>query len=200
VTTSWYSPAELADLGFASFGQGLRISRFARIYGPDRITIGDHVRIDDFSILSAAEPMRIGRNVHIAAFCGLFGAAGLELGDFSGLSSRVSIYTVSEDYSGASLTNPTVPEAFRTVEAAPIRLGRHAIVGAGAVILPGASLGDGAAVGSLSLVSRPIPAWSIAVGVPARVVKERRRDLLERERVYLAGDGQTRRPGDELAA
>lgn len=189
MTTSWLAPSELAALGLASVGIDVRISRFARIYGADRISVGDHVRIDDFCILSADEPMRIGRNVHIAAYCGLFGAAGLELDDFSGLSSRVSIYTGSEDYSGASLTNPTVPAAYRHYDARAIRIGRHAIVGAGAVILPGASLGDGAAVGSLSLVVRPVAPWSIAVGTPARVVKPRSRELLQLETTYLA-DGR----------
>lgn len=186
MTTSWLDAAELADLGLRSVGSDVRISRFARLYGADRMSIGDHVRIDDFCILSADEPMRIGRNVHIAAYCGLFGAAGLELLDFSNLSSRISIYTVSDDYSGASLTNPTVPAAYRFPETGPVRIGRHAIVGAGAVILPGVSLGEGAAVGSLSLVVRSIPAWSIAVGVPARVIKARGRGLLDHEAAYLA--------------
>src|SRR5881628_2781552 len=147
--TSFYSQDELAGLGLAAVGEDVRLSRHATLYGAAFISLGDHARIDDFCVLSAGAPLRIGRNVHVAAYCGLFGAAGLELDDFSGLSSRVSIYTASEDYSGASLTNPTVPDVYRRVDDGPVRLGRHAIVGAGAVIMPGVQVGDGAAVGAL---------------------------------------------------
>jgi len=172
----------LQRLGFAAIGTDVAVSDRASIHGAPRIALGDHVRIDDFCVLSAGEQgMRIGRYVHIACHCTLIGKAVIELEDFSGLSARVSLYSSSDDYSGAGLTNPTVPSAYRRVTDAPVRIGRHVIVGAGAVILPGVTIGEGAAVGALALVTKSLDPFTIYSGVPARRVGERSRALLELE-------------------
>jgi galactoside O-acetyltransferase len=106
----------------------------------------------------------------------------VEIADFAGLSARVSLFSRSDDYTGAHLTNPTVPAAYTAPEPkAPIRLGRHVIVGAGSVILPGVEIGEGAAIGALSLVAKPLKAWTIYAGSPAKVVRARRRDILDAE-------------------
>jgi len=89
------------------------------------------------------------------------------------------------------LTGPTVPDRYRRPQRGAIKLGRHAIVGAGSVVLPGVELGEGAAVGALSLVSRSLPPWTVSVGVPARPKKERRRTEIERlERELRAEAGE----------
>lgn len=185
---SYLSSDELREIGFATWGNGVQVSRYARFYGAVNISLGDFARIDDFCVVSASAAVTIGRNVHIAAYCGLFGANGIDMGDFSGLSSRVTIYSASEDYSGLSLTNPTVPDRFRSLETGLVSVGRHAIVGTGAVILPGVTIGDGAAIGALSLVNRSLPEWMVSAGIPARPVKPRARDLLNLERTYLEQD------------
>ena len=173
---------QLESMGFASLGEDVRISHLASIYNPAGISLGSHVRIDDFCILSAGEGgIEIGDYVHIAAYCFLAGAGKIAMDDFSGLSSRVSIYSSSDDYSGASLTNPTVPEAYKRVDHGNVRLERHVIVGCGAVILPRVTLHQGSAVAALSLVSRSVPALSIVAGVPAKEVKKRLPDMFELE-------------------
>jgi dTDP-4-amino-4,6-dideoxy-D-glucose acyltransferase len=172
----------LRKLGFAAIGANVAVSERASIYGAARIALGDHVRIDDFCVLSAGEEgMRIGSYVHIACYCSLIGKARIELDDFSGLSARVAVYSSSDDYSGAGLTNPTVPSEYRRVTDAPVRIGRHVIVGAGAVILPGVTIGEGAAVGALALVNHSLDPFTIYSGVPARRVGSRSRALLELE-------------------
>jgi acetyltransferase-like isoleucine patch superfamily enzyme len=178
--------AELERMGFAALGRDVKLSDRAAVYGASRIALGDHVRIDDFCVLSAGEGgIAIGQHVHVAVFCSLIGAARIELADFAGLSSRVSIYSSSDDYTGATLTNPTVPSEFTRVEHAPVRVGRHVIVGAGSVVLPGVTLHEGSAVGGLSLVSRDCEAFTVYSGVPARRVGPRSRELLEVERRFL---------------
>jgi len=84
------------------------------------------------------------------------------------------------------MTNPTVPEEYTNVLVADVFLGKHVIVGAGSVILPGAKLQEGVAVGALSLVIGDCEAFNIYAGTPARRIKERKRDLLELEaRLHL---------------
>lgn len=174
--------SEIEAIGFSSVGADVLISSKASFYGVGRIKIGNHVRIDDFSVLAAGiGGIEIGSYVHIAVGSSLIGAAKIQLADFSGLSSRVSIYSSSDDYSGLTLTNPTVPDRYRNVQHAPVYLGRHVIVGSGSVILPGITLEDGVAVGALSLVTKSCCAFGIYAGNPARRIKDRKRELIELE-------------------
>ena len=84
---SFYNQEELTALGFKAVGKNVLISRKTSIYGAQHISIGDNVRIDDFSLLSGQ--ITIGSYVHIAAYVGLFGGGGIVLDDFVGLSARI---------------------------------------------------------------------------------------------------------------
>ena len=175
--TSYYSQEELAALGLKAYGQDVRISRKASIYGAERISLGDHVRIDDFCLLSG--DISLGSYIHLAAGVLLFaGDAGITIDDYSTLSSRCAVYALTDDYSGAAMTNPTVPEAYTHVTQAPVSIGRHVIVGTGSTILPGVKLGEGCAVGAMSLLNRDAEPWGIYHGIPARRRGERSRELL----------------------
>ena len=180
------SPDAVESIGFEFVGDNVQISDRATIYGADRIKIENNVRIDDFCVLSAGEGgIKIGKYVHIAVGSALIGAGKITLSDFVNLSSRVSVYSSNDDYSGASLTNPTVPDKFKKVMHAPVTLGRHAIVGSGSVILPGIRIGEGVAIGALSLVTKNCEDFGIYAGNPAKKIKERKRDLLELEKKFL---------------
>lgn len=182
-----YSRDALERMGFAALGEGVQVSQLASFHGVSRIALGDNTRIDDFCVLSAgAGGIAIGRHVHVAVFCSLIGAGRITLGDYSNLSSRVAVYSSSDDYSGTLMTNPTIPGEFTGVRHADVRVGRHVIVGAGSVILPGITLEEGVAVGALSLVNRDCSAFGIYGGQPARRLKERSRQLLEVETRFLA--------------
>lgn len=183
------SDNELREAGFRDFGERVRVSRRASLHGASNITLASDVRIDDFCLLSASEGVfAIGHHVHVAAYASLIGHAAITVEDFCNLSGRVSLYSSSDDYSGHSLTNPTVPDAFKEVEHAPIHLGRHVIVGAGSVILPGVVIGEGAAVGALSLVRNALEPFGIYAGVPARRIGSRSKQLLEVEQRFLVSD------------
>lgn len=183
---TFFTYQEVAKLGLAHVGKDVRISRLASLHNPAGISVGDHARIDDFCILSAGEGgIEIGQYVHLAVFASLIGKGKIALGDFSNLSSRVSIYSSNDDYSGQYMTNPTVPPQFTNVTSGPVSIGRHAIVGSGAVILPNVSIGEAAAIGALSLVRDDCEPFGIYVGAPARYVKQRRRELLEIEQRFL---------------
>lgn len=184
VVSSFYTPDELQEIGFASIGEDVRISKKASIYGASKMSIGNHVRIDDFCILSGK--IVLENYIHIAAYCGIWGGnAGVTMHSFSGLSSRSVIYAASDDYSGVALTNPTVPEKYLKIVELPVEIGKHAIIGTGCTILPGATIGEGTSVGSMSLISKQLEPWGIYVGVPACYLKPRSKELLEMERCLL---------------
>ncbi len=184
--SSFYSDTELMEIGFETMGHDIRISRRASIYHPERISLGSHVRIDDFCVLSACSDgfIKIGSFVHIAALCLIEAPAGFEMEDFSGLAGRCTVYGGTDDYSGEHLTNPCVPWEFRSCVWKTIRMRRHALAGAGAVILPGVTMGECSVAGAMSLVTRSIPDGQIHAGVPARFIKERSMKLLELEEEF----------------
>ena len=185
---SFFQADELQALGFRRLGRDVKVSRKASIYGADRIEIGDHSRIDDFCILSVSgeAAFRIGAHVHVAAHTLIVGRADVTLEDFSNLSSRISLYSSSDDFSGAWMTNPTVPEDFTNVEGAPVIIARHVVVGTGSVILPGVHIAEGCAIGALSLVNRSTEPFGVYAGVPAKRLKDRARDLLDHEARFNA--------------
>ncbi len=182
---SFYTQKELTQIGFKNIGGGVLISKKASIYNAERISIGNHVRIDDFCILSGN--IDIGNYVHISAAVLLFaGDEGIRIQDFSGISSRSAIYAVSDDYSGHAMTNPTVPENYRNVTGGTVTLERHVLIGTGCTILPNVTIGEGTSVGSMSLVNASLTPWGIYVGIPCRYIKERSKDLLVLEEQLLA--------------
>lgn len=197
--------AELASLGLGACGRNVVIDQSVLLFGdPALLRIGDNVRIDAFCLISVGhEGITIGQNVHLAAGCYLYGGGGtITLEDFSGLSARVTLYTSSDDYLTGSLTNPTVDATFRTITCGPVRLERHAIVGAGSVVLPNTVVGFGAAVGALTVVRRDVAAGRIVVGNPARTLPATRDlarlKLLERQSgdISRTGDrGDSSQPG-----
>lgn len=181
--TSFFSNHEIKSLGLRDVGRNVLISRKCSIYGGSSIQIGHNVRIDDFCILSG--DIEIGSHVHVAAYSALFGGGGIIISDFANLSSRVSVYSISDDFSGSSLTNPTIPEKYKLIERDVVVLGRHTIVGSGTVVLPGTRAEEGAVVGALSLVKGRLEAWSKYAGIPARRIGSRSRGLLRAETAFL---------------
>jgi acetyltransferase-like isoleucine patch superfamily enzyme len=184
------SRTAIDSLGFKYVGKDVSISDKASFYNCKNITIDDQTRIDDFCILSAGDGgIAIGRYVHIAAHCSLIGAGKITMEDFSGLSSRVSIHSSNDDYSGSHMTNPTVPKKFTNVRSDEVFLSKHVIVGSGAVILPGVRLELGVVIGALSLVTKNCSEFGVYSGVPARLIKKRSNELLDLER-QLAQENQ----------
>ena len=171
------SPQQVAELGLAGVGTEVAISDRCSIYGAESIHLGDHVRIDDFVVLTAREPVVVGSYVHLSAFAFLSGQFGIEIEDFVNVSPRATLLSGNDDFSGQWLPGPLVPMELRNLEGNRIHLGRHSMVGAHTVLLPGVTLGEGAAVGALSLVKESLPPWGVYGGVPARLIRQRSRDV-----------------------
>lgn len=193
-----YRREELQAL-LGSVGDNVSVNRSVIFYSPRNIYLGDNVRIDGYSILSAgAEGIVIDEHVHISAYSFLVGAGGkIHLHGFSGVASRSTLYTATDDFRDGFLTGPTVPNKYRNVRSGDITLGRHGLIGAGSIVLPGVTIGEGAAVGALSLVRKDIPAYAIVAGNPLRTLGFRNEERLRQleleftceKRAALSGDG-----------
>jgi galactoside O-acetyltransferase len=184
---SFFLPYELRRMGFKRLGKSVLISRKSSIHHPERISIGNHVRIDDFCVLSANEEIVLGSYIHLNCYSALYAASRIIMEDFSGLSSYVCLYTESDDYSGESLTNPTVPQVYKpNLHRGSIILKRHTIVGTHSSILPNVIIETGTAIGAHSLVKGNCDPWSIYVGCPARKIGERKKDILRLETNLLS--------------
>ncbi len=174
---------ELAALGCRDVGRDVRVHSTCLLVGLENLSFGSHIRVDAFSSLIAGDgQIRVGDHNHIAAYAFLSGAEGIELGDFVGISAGARIYTRNDDYTGEALTGPTIPEAFLKITKGPVAIGRHVVVGAGSIVLPGCNIAEGTTVGALSLVKSSLAPWGIYAGVPVRRLRDRSRALLELER------------------
>jgi len=188
----FYNDEELQKAGFKHLGKNVKIKRNVGIFFAENFSIGDNSRIDDFVIIVAGPPANkceIGSYVHIASHCCIAGSSGFIMEDFSGLSPGVMVFTGSDDYLGEKMTNPLLPKQYIGGPHGEVKLEKHVIIGAGSVILPGCTIGIGSSVGSMSLVKKSLKPWGVHAGVPARRIKERKKDLLKLEKEFLESLG-----------
>ncbi len=175
----YYESAELRTFGFKNVGDNVMIAKNSSIIGLSNISLGSNIRIDGNVVIAAySGSLALGNYIHIGGGCYLGCAGGITLSDFSGLSQGICVYSGTDDYSGKSLTNPTVPRKYSNVKIAPVFLGKHVIVGSGSVILPGVTIGDGSSVGALSLVTKSLDEWGVYFGTPAKRLKARSKNVL----------------------
>jgi len=181
---SFLSKDEISQIGFKNVGENVFLSRHAKFYQAEKMSIGDNVRIDDFCILSGR--IDIGDYIHIAAFSALYGGGkGIFIDDYANISSRVVIYAKSDDYSGETMTNPMVPDMYKEITEKSVDIGKHVIIGSGCIVLPGSHLLEGSAFGSMTLINRNSRSWSVNVGIPFKKIKDRSKKILKLEQEFI---------------
>jgi len=177
-----------------SAGRGLILGRNVVLRNPGNIVIGDHVTIDDNCVLDGRGagdaglvigdgviinrncmvlakdgPVRIGARTTVGSNSVIVSTAGVEIGE--------AVLMAGGCYVSAGAYRVDAPGAIMDQEAysnGPIRIGAGSWLGTCAVVLDGVSVGDGAVVGAGAIVNRDIPSNSIAAGVPAKVLRQRR--------------------------
>jgi acetyltransferase-like isoleucine patch superfamily enzyme len=158
---------------FGDMGKNVLIGANVETTMPKRIRVSDYVFIDHHVTLDAMlGEIVIGRRIHIAPYAIIAGAGGVYLDDYAAVGAFARIYSHSEaPIDGKRMSGPMIPESMKGMITAPVRLGKDALVGTGAVLLPGVTLGEGAIVGANSLVPArtTIPPWQIYAGVPAKL-------------------------------
>lgn len=180
---SFLNQEELESIGFKNLGKNVLISNKTSIYNPKNISIGDNSRIDDFCILSAGEGgIEIGEYVHIACFSSLIGKGKIVMKDYSGISSRVSVYSSSDNYDGEYMTNPCLPDHVTNTLHKEVIIGKHVVIGSNSVVLPGVNLIDGCSIGAMSLVNKSVDEAYVLAGIPAKKIKERKSNIFNLEK------------------
>ena len=175
--TSFYTKQELQELGLKSFGKNVLISRKCSIYSPEKISIGDNVRIDDFCILSGE--ITLGSYVHISAYAAIYGQLGVEMEDYTNLSVRSTIFSATDDLSGDYLMSPLADKSTTNVTGGKVLIKKYSQITAHCVVLPSVTINEGVAVGAMSLVNKSLEEWGIYAGIPAKRIRARERGLLK---------------------
>lgn len=132
----------------------------------------------------------LGSYIHVAAYSALYGGdQGIFIEDFANISSRVSIYSISDDYSGETMTNPMVPEKYKHVTSEPVRIEKHSLIGSGSIVMPGVTIREGSSFGAFSFIKNDSNEWSINAGIPSKELKKRSMQALVLEQKLIEERG-----------
>lgn len=160
-------------------GDDVNIYPLAKIVKPEVIEIGDHSMIDDFTFINGGKGIKIGRYVHIASFVSIIGGGELILCDYTVLANGSRILTGTDTYYGGKRMSTALPLEQRDVVRGTVIIEKDAFVGTNAVVHPNVRIGEGAVIGSNSLVLKDVEPWSINVGSPCKKIGERPRVVME---------------------
>lgn len=169
IISSFYS------LFYGSFGESSRIIKPIRVLGKKFIHIGDGTYIMQGARIEAVEKyadevfnpfIKIGSNVDIQQRVHITCAERLEIGDNVSILPDVLITDINHPY-----TDINLPPKMQRLEHFPVSIGEDSIIGMGARILPGVKIGRHCCIGTNAVVTKDVPDYSLAVGIPAKVVK-----------------------------
>ncbi|MCO6493524.1 MAG: acyltransferase [Phaeodactylibacter sp.] len=150
------------------------------VVNSDRLKLGSNVKIRRNCYFHCGGYEWSGCNGYIEVgegswFCEnivLYGAGGIRVGKCSGIGAGSMIFSSRDDYSREYALLPYIIHQF-----AEVVIGDYVRVFSNVIISPGVHIGDGAVIGAGSVVTRNIPPWTIAFGVPAKIVGQRLKDM-----------------------
>jgi acetyltransferase-like isoleucine patch superfamily enzyme len=160
-----FEPSQLRQLGpDCVFEAG------ALVFHPENVSLGRNVYVGHYAILKGyyKNELVVGDETWIGQQCFLHAAGGLTVGARVGIGPAVRVLTSVHEEAGRG-----VPVLFAPVRLAPVVIEDDADLGVGAVILPGVTVGRGAVIGAGAVVHRDVPAYAVAAGVPAKVLRFR---------------------------
>lgn len=158
-----------------------RIIRFPfRIRGKKYIKIGKgfttgyNCRIDALNINKSEKYLiEIGRDVEINDDVHIGATEKVIIGDNVLIASKVYISDHNHgNYKGNRQDSPLIPPRNRKIHSSPVTIENNVWIGEHACVLQGVTIGEGAIIGAMSVVTKSIPAYSIAVGSPAKIIKK----------------------------
>lgn len=157
----------MTEYRFAHRGDGVEIHEPVVILKPEMIDIDEESRLDSFVKIEGGEGVTLGRWVHVASFAHLnIGGGTLIIGDGVGIASGARIVTGSNTKEGEYMS-ASAPRERQVVKRSYVEIEARAFLGAGAIVLPGVTIGEGAIIGAGAVVTHNVPAGEIWAGVPA---------------------------------
>jgi acetyltransferase-like isoleucine patch superfamily enzyme len=156
----------------ARIGEGSVLEDDVLVFDPANVEIGTGVYVGHHAILKGYHRGRlvIGDGTWIGEQCFLHGAGGVTIGRNVGIGPGVRI--ISSFHADEGIERPILHSR---IEFAPVVIEDDADLGVGAIVLPGVTVGRGVQVGAGAVVTRDLPAYTVAAGVPARVLRHRSR-------------------------
>ena len=144
----------------ASDETDLRAALLRDLFG----TVGDGADIQPRFHCDYGYNIRLGRNCFINYNCVFLDCAPIEIGDDLQMAPAVQLYAAYHPLDRAT-------RAAGLEYARPIRIGDGVWIGGGAIVLPGVTIADGSVIGAGSVVTHDVPAASLTVGNPARIIR-----------------------------
>jgi acetyltransferase-like isoleucine patch superfamily enzyme len=161
-------------------GKHVILGKTVRIRKPERVSIGDHTIIDDFTYVSCG--LTVGSYTHIGALTAIIGGnAHVTVGSYVNIAPGGRLVAASHDFLLGGLSGPTIPpEIAEPGIEENVVLEDHVLLGANTTILPGVHLPEGFATGASTLVTpnTKLKPWSVYLGSPAQFYKPRNRDKI----------------------
>ncbi len=157
--------------GNVKLGKRVYIASGAELfaYPTEQIIIGDDSFILRGSILHPyGGTIVIGKNVGINLYCVIYGMGGVTIGNNAMMATSCVIVSANHNFGSIA-----IPMNLQGVTCEGVKIGDDVWLGARVTILDGVEIGEGSVIGAGSVVSKSIPPYSVAVGVPARVIKQR---------------------------
>jgi acetyltransferase-like isoleucine patch superfamily enzyme len=151
-------------------GIGRNVTLRANTEQTPGIELGEGCSINDAVVINANRGfVSLGDRSWLGPFCLVYGNGGVTIGRNVLVAGHSSINTVSH-----AAERCDIPINDQPVITDPVVIEDDVWIGLNAVVLQGVTLGRGSIVGAGAVVTKSIPPWSIAVGVPARVVGRRK--------------------------
>ena len=181
---------------FRQVGPGVVFGRNITLRHPHKISLGKNCFIDDYAVLDAKgeknQGLQVGANVYIGRNTILSCKEGsILIDDYCNISANCSLLSETEIRLGKycflaghcylvaggnhTFDDPSTPIMFQpSLTKGGIVIGEDVWLGAGVIVLDGVRIGQGSVVGAGSVVTEDLPEFSVAVGSPARKIKDRR--------------------------
>jgi len=155
---------------FRSLGENVIFEFGALVFHPENISIGSNVYLGHYAILKGYHigEMIIGDDVWIGQQAFFHSAGGLVIGDRVGIAPGVRIITSLHREEG--WRRPILDSALTL---APVTIGSDCDIGVGATVLPGVTIGKGVQIAAGAVVNMDIPEYTVAAGIPARIIRQR---------------------------
>jgi acetyltransferase-like isoleucine patch superfamily enzyme len=161
-------------------GQNVLIDVSVIVTNPENVTMGNNSYIDTYVKIEGGTNgyVEIGDYCHIAPLTVIQGEGGLKIKNYIGIAAGCRIYSGSNYYKDPTgkknvlSMSASAPKEMQHIIRKEIIIDNFAFIGMNSVILPGVRIGERAVIGACSCVMHNIPPKTVAVGCPAKVIKE----------------------------